>query len=50
MATAFEVDDAATDKAGFIASLDAGEWIEAEGSFTNGVLVSTKVENDGQDS
>ncbi len=48
-ATVFEVDDVATDKAGFVASLTAGEEIEGEGVFSDGVLVAAKIKNQGLD-
>lgn len=46
-ATMFEVDDLATDKAGFLASLSANEEVEGEGVFMDGVLLADKVENKG---
>lgn len=48
-ATTFEVDDVATDKASFLASLTAGEEVEGEGVFSDGVLVAAKVDNHGVD-
>lgn len=48
-ATTFEVDDVATDKASFVASLAVGEEIEGEGVFSDGVLVAAKVDNHGVD-
>lgn len=48
-ATVFEVDDVPTDKAGFLASLTAGEEIEGEGVFSEGVLIAAKIKNQGLD-
>lgn len=48
-ATLFEVNDQATDKAGFVSSLAMNMEIEGEGAFTDGVLYADKVENEGVD-
>lgn len=48
-ATHFEVADASTDKATFLASLTANDEVEGEGVFVDGVLHADKVENDGFD-